>query len=249
MPDGVIATVEEMARNEQQPLIGHGAPLFEWSPGIAIVDLIEDPLLYEGNEDNVEETDVEENDEQFDDNSDEEGSGDDIDDANDNDDDYPDEEGSGDDMDGAHDNDEVSVSEGTEFGQDDVVDHVGEPRSNSGSDIGADQYVEEFAEHDPDAGEVPDEGLPNGEPMDGDHRADDNLNARNHDGYNLRSNRGRNYDHRLSHVMDNPANSRSYDAQLFQYGGDSVKKLCEEVQEMQRSGLSNKVHRHMMVSS
>ena len=38
MPDGVIAAVEEMGRIEQQPIIGHGAPLFEWSPGVIIAD-------------------------------------------------------------------------------------------------------------------------------------------------------------------------------------------------------------------
>jgi hypothetical protein len=41
MPDGVIAAVERMAEDEGQPLIGHTAPLLEWSPGVAIED--EDP--------------------------------------------------------------------------------------------------------------------------------------------------------------------------------------------------------------
>jgi hypothetical protein len=41
MPDGVIATVEQMAQAENQPLLGRGAPLFEWSPGVAIEDGIE----------------------------------------------------------------------------------------------------------------------------------------------------------------------------------------------------------------
>jgi hypothetical protein len=36
MPDGVIATVEHMAKAKQQPLLGYGAPLLEWSPGVAI---------------------------------------------------------------------------------------------------------------------------------------------------------------------------------------------------------------------
>lgn len=35
---GVIATVKHMAQVEQQPLIGYGAPLFEWGPGVAIED-------------------------------------------------------------------------------------------------------------------------------------------------------------------------------------------------------------------
>jgi hypothetical protein len=38
MPDGVIATVERIAQTDNQPLVGHGAPLFEWSPGVPIED-------------------------------------------------------------------------------------------------------------------------------------------------------------------------------------------------------------------
>jgi hypothetical protein len=36
MPDGVIAAVERIAKTDNQPLTGHGAPLFEWSPGVPI---------------------------------------------------------------------------------------------------------------------------------------------------------------------------------------------------------------------
>jgi hypothetical protein len=50
MPDGVIAAVENMARAEQQPLIGQGAPLFKWSPRVEIQDLIEAPILQEQND-------------------------------------------------------------------------------------------------------------------------------------------------------------------------------------------------------
>jgi hypothetical protein len=39
MPDGVIETAERMvAQAEHQPLLGRGAPIFEWSPGVAIED-------------------------------------------------------------------------------------------------------------------------------------------------------------------------------------------------------------------
>jgi hypothetical protein len=38
MPDRVIATVERIAETDNQPLTGHGAPLFEWSPGVPIED-------------------------------------------------------------------------------------------------------------------------------------------------------------------------------------------------------------------
>jgi hypothetical protein len=36
MPDRVIAAVERISKTDNQPLTGHGAPLFEWSPGVPI---------------------------------------------------------------------------------------------------------------------------------------------------------------------------------------------------------------------
>jgi hypothetical protein len=51
MPDGVIAAVEGMAQYKQQPLIGQGPPIFEWGPGILIVDDIAVPILQD--DDNV----------------------------------------------------------------------------------------------------------------------------------------------------------------------------------------------------
>ena len=47
MPDGVIAAVENMALEEDQPLIGgRGAPFFEWSPGIPLEDQgVQAPVL------------------------------------------------------------------------------------------------------------------------------------------------------------------------------------------------------------
>jgi hypothetical protein len=38
MPDGVIARVEALAAEQEQPVFDNGARLFEWSPGIAIAD-------------------------------------------------------------------------------------------------------------------------------------------------------------------------------------------------------------------
>jgi hypothetical protein len=34
MPDSIIVLVELIAENERQPLVRHGAPFFEWSPGV-----------------------------------------------------------------------------------------------------------------------------------------------------------------------------------------------------------------------
>jgi hypothetical protein len=45
MPDGVIAAVERMAQDKQQPLLGHGAPLFEWTLGMAIGKDEQPPIL------------------------------------------------------------------------------------------------------------------------------------------------------------------------------------------------------------
>ena len=51
MPDGVVATVEQMAQAKQQPLLGYGAPLFEWSPGVGIIDQeMEIPFLLDKND-------------------------------------------------------------------------------------------------------------------------------------------------------------------------------------------------------
>jgi hypothetical protein len=50
MPDGVIATVEDMAQVEQQPLLGYGAPLFKWSPWVTIEDAELEPILQDNDE-------------------------------------------------------------------------------------------------------------------------------------------------------------------------------------------------------
>jgi hypothetical protein len=46
MPDGVIAAVEAMAKAEQQPLLSNGGPVFEWSPGIVIIDEDDEPNAF-----------------------------------------------------------------------------------------------------------------------------------------------------------------------------------------------------------
>jgi hypothetical protein len=51
MPDRVIAAVERIAETNNQPLIGHGAPLFEWSPGVPIEDDELAPILLDDNGD------------------------------------------------------------------------------------------------------------------------------------------------------------------------------------------------------
>jgi hypothetical protein len=51
MPDEVIAAVERMAEDEGQPLIGYGAPLFKWSPEVAMEDEDLAPVLQAEQED------------------------------------------------------------------------------------------------------------------------------------------------------------------------------------------------------
>ena len=45
MPNGIIATVERMVLAEQQPLVGYGAPLFEWAPGVEMVEELIVPVF------------------------------------------------------------------------------------------------------------------------------------------------------------------------------------------------------------
>ena len=52
MPDGVVAAVEAMAANEQQPIVGHGAPFFEWAPGVPIEDEPEGQIVDDADDDN-----------------------------------------------------------------------------------------------------------------------------------------------------------------------------------------------------
>jgi hypothetical protein len=46
MPDGVIAALEAMAAAEKQPIMGNGGPVFEWGPGITILDMDKGPIMW-----------------------------------------------------------------------------------------------------------------------------------------------------------------------------------------------------------
>jgi hypothetical protein len=63
--------------------------------------------------------------------------------------------------------------------------------------------------------------------------------------HNLRPNCTRDYSHRLGHVMDDPASTQSYDAQLFQHdkpdNDNEPTTLRKAVQEMQRTGANHDV--------
>ena len=47
MPDGVIDTVEQMAKEEGQAPVGRENPYFKWSPGIVMGDGPGQPILPE----------------------------------------------------------------------------------------------------------------------------------------------------------------------------------------------------------
>ena len=66
MPQGVIARVEQMGLDQGQPLMIGGMPVFEWAPGIAIIDDVNDNIDFDIEEDDL--PDDETNDENEDDN-------------------------------------------------------------------------------------------------------------------------------------------------------------------------------------
>jgi len=51
MPQGVIARVEHMGLEQGQPLMIGGMPIFEWAPGIAIIDDVNDNIDFDIEED------------------------------------------------------------------------------------------------------------------------------------------------------------------------------------------------------
>jgi len=53
MPQGVIARVEQMGLDQNQPLMIGGMPVFEWAPGIAIIDDVNDNIDLDIEEDDL----------------------------------------------------------------------------------------------------------------------------------------------------------------------------------------------------
>jgi hypothetical protein len=63
MPDGVIAAVEAMAAEQDQPLLNNGGPVFEWSPGIPITDEAQDIVIVDVDDQGADEDESSEDDE------------------------------------------------------------------------------------------------------------------------------------------------------------------------------------------
>jgi hypothetical protein len=256
MPDGIIETVENMAEEEGQPLVALGAPFFEWSPGVTIADDEPPPVLqpeyieilgegheleyydiagdYEANE---AEREAEDNEPLFGQEPH-----------------HHDEEEIEENMDA----EELAMEPMEPFEQVNEVGYVGEQRSEQSDDSDDDEQqsndkIEDHDEQQPLEEETLDEANQDSAAVDDDQRSEAQIR------HNLRPNRAPNYSNRLDHVMDKPANTKSYDAQFLQHGdddtvpplmprpvyppdsdkfadGDAPDTLREAVQHMQRTG-------------
>jgi hypothetical protein len=193
MPDGVIAAVETMAENKGQPLIRHGAPLFEWSPGVTIED--ENPeLMLE-----IEQQDKNKHDKETRDVSDGEEDGNAV---------------TNHEIDGTNDGflnvngiqNELEDEDANENKTENKNEHKGKDKDKEES------CVEHIQQPAPDIKE--DIRSKNGSGSDGTSGPTDTPTIDSRSRYSLRPNRARNYDNRLDHLMDNPRTSgQSYDIQ------------------------------------
>ncbi len=244
MPDGVIETVETMGQRDAQPIIGHGAPLFEWAPGIAIEDHLNDQVPLdipeEGEDQGAHEgAHVLDGYEGADeallvyDPNDDQGADEVPDDYVP--DDEPDFEEDGPEDDGDYDHDNPPD-------EDEGVNEIptdSEETNMEDDDVGHESHGTE-AEFDEEDIEV--ETVDNEEEL-------FTVPGR----YNLRANRERNYGETVDHSMDSAANGKSYDVQFVQHhdgptpdaipratgaphAASSGHTLCEAVQEMNETG-------------
>jgi hypothetical protein len=213
MPDQVFAKVECMAQDKRQPLIGKGAPMFEWSPGVKIEDK-GNLTIAQGAEDVAEM----------------------IEEANEGANevfaqDEPDEPDS-----------DESVGQGNNKGNNEIIAEESnrEHRSkhNASSNDGEDK-VDDVGPKMEDA-QTKTEGIPDKETKD-DESMDEDQRSEGQTIHNLRPNRGRNYSNGLGHIIDDPTSNKSYDVQLLQGGQGPTHELQTAVQEMQGTGSSTNV--------
>jgi hypothetical protein len=213
MPDGVIATVERIAQTDNQPLVGQGAPLFEWSPSVPIEDDELAPIILNDNGDPQafeEEEDAEE-----DEGADETFFG-------------------GEEPDPSDDGEDDIASETNEQPPEEYT--IEDDMSGHDDALDEDGHGDEGEEHQNHAEELPGGALEDDASVVKEPRT--GAQAR----YNLRSNRARDFSNRLYHAMDNnPANTQSYETQIIQYGNGNAPTLREAVQEMQRTGSDSDV--------
>jgi hypothetical protein len=239
MPDGVIAAVERMAQDEEQPLVGHGAPFFEWTPGVPIQEDAPEPIIIPEHEpaDFIEAENVAAPDQLF---------GGDPAEEEDETASQSDTEGPEEGLEPPHDtaaigNDfplpVIEHRSDTDHDHRSDTDHDPSPDDDPSSDYDDDTTEERSADTDVNDNVVT---VEDGE----DDPPDEPVPARN-----LRPNRTRDYSHRLAHVMDNPAGTQTYDllhdAQFFQHAEDNDEDgpmtLREAVEEMQLTGANHDV--------
>jgi hypothetical protein len=207
MPDEVIAEVERMAEDEDQPIIGPGAPLFEWRPGVEIEgDILADFLPQDDGHGDVEQFYQPDNDE-----DDETVFGQD-----------PDKEDTQDSASNAEETDPaLDDYEGEEQRSENgsVSDSAEESRSKQDSSFDEEQHDDPYnqeasssedSSHETVDVETVDDDTPEDELTAPDTRTRVQIR------HNLRPNRARNYGHRVDHSMDTTRNSKTYDTQLLQ---------------------------------
>jgi hypothetical protein len=227
MPDGVIATVEQMAQAENQPLLGRGAPLFEWSPGVEIEDNIENIHTVQNGDEDMEV--IEGNNEGADVTfpSDEPNNGKHMNENEDNESIIEDE----DNVDDKNNEGQRSEHDGSLV---DEENNAGQRSKRNGSSVddegGDNDIVANFEETPIETEESDDEEHNDHELVDDDPRTKGQIT------HNLRPNRRRTYSTRLGHIMDEPASNKSYDVQLLQDYSGKAPELREAVQEMQNTG-------------
>jgi hypothetical protein len=194
MPDRVVAAVERMAQEEQQPLVGHGAPLFEWTPGVPIQDDVHTPIIQ-----NKEQTEIIEVD------------------------DYepaeldpmvgedPNEQDEPEDIDGEDNPAPEDLNVDPRSAQDDTKDD--EPSDND-YDPNSDPNSEELRSITDPNGQHEETDKDKQMIVAKDACPEDIIDTGSR--HHLRPKRTRDYSHHLGHIMDEPASSTSYDAQFFQ---------------------------------
>jgi hypothetical protein len=218
-----------MAQDEWQPLIGQGAPLFEWSPGVPIEEDAQGSILIQDGHENEDTKIVNEVADEVPNKAAEEplfGM-------------QPVLEEHG------------KNNLGPEIDTPAANVVIEDQRSNSGSDAGdndegaAEPYIENHRSENAHNNEYDSSSLEDSEENDHIHKTDPMTEGQTR--YSLRPNRARNYSHRLGHIMDDPGSATSYDAQFLQQddGGDGPTTLREVIQEMQRTGCNHDVLKHI----
>jgi hypothetical protein len=219
MPNGAIAAVKPIPQDNNQPLIGPGTPLFEWSPGVPIVDDAQAPILQDKDGDIQIPEEEDEHKEHKDEGVDKKTQKD---------------EGASE-----------TLFQGEEEPEDLGYDQEDTPAEIEKQEPDNYPIEDNKSKHnscpDKDASHNESEEQENNANALPDKTQEEHAKAK-HDPrngalprYNLRPNKTWDYNNRQAHTMDNPANNQSYEARFLQHSNDSTPMLQEAVQEMQRN--------------